>query len=379
MRSTVYLIGAGPGAPDLITLRGYRCLQQADVVIFDHLVHPDLLDVAPEGAERIDVGSAAPEQRDQEAICYLLAEKAREGKIVARLKWGDPFLFDRGGEEALFLHEQGLNFEVVPGVPAAVGATAYAGIPITYPGGGDTVTFVRGHEDEGREKARVRWDSLAELDGTIVCYAGPKALPKMLQSLVEHGRSPDEAAAIIMHGTLSSQRTIAGTLQGLGERLQEQPITEAALLIVGKVVNFREHLRWFDSRALFGRRALVMDSSDEPGDLADLLRAHGAEVISHTDAEVDVYRQLLDRKIDLVTFTSASAMLNFAANFGADQASDLLGHTVVATLGAAAADAANRAHISPAVQLEEGSLSAFAEAIAASFRNQQAEPSSARA
>jgi uroporphyrinogen III methyltransferase/synthase len=379
VRSTVYLIGAGPGAPDLITLRGYRCLQQADVVIFDHLVHPDLLDVAPEGAERIDVGSAAPEQRDQEAICYLLAEKAREGKIVARLKWGDPFLFDRGGEEALFLHEQGVSFEVVPGVPAAVGATAYAGIPITYPGGGDTVTFVRGHEDEGREKARVRWDSLAELDGTIVCYAGPKALPKMLQSLVEHGRSPDEAAAIIMHGTLSSQRTIAGTLQGLGERLQEQPITEAALLIVGKVVNFREHLRWFDSRALFGRRALVMDSSDEPGDLADLLRAHGAEVISHTDAEVDVYRQLLDRKIDLVTFTSASAMLNFAANFGADQASDLLGHTVVATLGAAAADAANRAHISPAVQLEEGSLSAFAEAIAASFRNQQAEPSSARA
>ncbi len=115
MRSTVYLIGAGPGAPDLITLRGYRCLQQADVVIFDHLVHPDLLDVAPNNAERIDVGSAAPEQRDQEAICYLLAEKAREGKIVARLKWGDPFLFDRGGEEALFLHEQGVNFEVVPG------------------------------------------------------------------------------------------------------------------------------------------------------------------------------------------------------------------------------------------------------------------------
>ena len=175
MRSTVYLIGAGPGAPDLITLRGYRCLQKADVVIFDHLVHPDLLDVAPKHAERIDVGSAAPERRDQDAICYLLAEKAREGKTVARLKWGDPFLFDHGGEEALFLHEQGVHFEVVPGVPAAIGATAYAGIPITYPGGGDTVTFVRGHEDEGREKARVDWDSLAGLDGTIVCYAGPQA------------------------------------------------------------------------------------------------------------------------------------------------------------------------------------------------------------
>lgn len=367
MRSTVYLIGAGPGAPDLITLRGFRCLQRADVVIFDHLVHPDLLAVAPGTAERIDVGSAAPEQRDQEAICYLLAEKAREGKVVARLKWGDPFLFDRGGEEALFLHEQGVNFEVVPGVPAAVGATAYAGIPLTYHGGGDTVTLVRGHEDDGREKARVRWDSLAALDGTIACYAGPKALPKMLESLIEHGRSPDEPAAIVINGTLSSQRTMTGTLQELAGRLKEQPISEAALLIVGKVVNFREHLRWFDSRALFGRRALVMDSSDEPGDLAGLLRAHGADVITGTDAEVDVYRQLLDRKIDLVTFTSASAVLNFAANFGADQASDLLGRTVVATLGAAAADAANRALISPAVQLQEGSLGSFAEAIAASF------------
>jgi uroporphyrinogen III methyltransferase/synthase len=176
--ATVYLIGAGPGAPDLITLRGYRCLQKADVVIFDHLVSPDLLSVAPKHAERIDVGSAAPEPRDQDAICYLLAEKAREGKTVARLKWGDPFLFDQGGEEALFLHEQGVRYEVVPGVPHAIGATAYAGIPITYPGGGDTVTFVRGHEDEGREKARIDWTALATLDGTIVSYAGPQQLPK---------------------------------------------------------------------------------------------------------------------------------------------------------------------------------------------------------
>lgn len=363
MRSTVYLIGTGPGAPDLITLRGFRCLQKADVVIFDHLVHPDLLDVAPKHAERIDVGSAAPEEGDQQAICYLLAEKAREGKNVARLKWGDPFLFDRGGEEALFLHEQGVNFEVVPGVPAAIGMSAYAGIPITYHGGGDTVTFVRGHEDEGREKPRVHWDSLAQLDGTIVCYAGPRQLPKMLQALSEHGRSPDEPAAIVAHGTLSSQRTITGTLKELTEQLKDQPLGSAALLIVGKVVNFRDHLRWFDSRPLFGRRALVMHSKEQPDDLADMLGARGAEVIVDTDAHVDVYRQLLDRKIDLVTFTSASAVLNFAANYGADQASDLLNHTLVATLGPAAADAAHRTHIAPAVELPDGSLSAFAEAI----------------
>ncbi|MBY0497185.1 MAG: uroporphyrinogen-III C-methyltransferase [Cyanobacteria bacterium] len=367
MRATVYIIGAGPGAPDLISLRGYRLLQKADVVIFDHLVHPDLLDAAPEHAERIDVGSAAPEARDQDAICYLLAEKAREGKTVARLKWGDPFLFDQGGEEALFLHEQGVRYEVVPGAPHAIGATAYAGIPITYPGGGDTVTFVRGHEDEGREKARIDWTALATLDGTIVSYAGPQQLPKMLSSLIEHGRSPGEPAAIILHGTLSSQKTITGTLGSLLAQVKEQPVG-AGLLIVGKVVNFRDHLRWFDSRPLFGRRALVMHSKEQPDDLADLLSAQGAEVVLDTDADVDVYRQLLDRKIDLVTFTSASAVLNFAASVGADQASDLLAHTVVAVQGDAAADAAGRANIDPAVQQPAGSLLAFAEAIVTRFK-----------
>jgi uroporphyrinogen III methyltransferase / synthase len=366
VKSIVYLIGAGPGAPDLITLRGHRCLQNADVVIFDHLVNPALLDIAPAHAERIDVGSAAPEPRDQDAICYLLAEKAREGKNVARLKWGDPFLFDQGGEEALFLHEQGVQYEVVPGVPHAVGATAYAGIPITYSGGGDTVTFVRGHEGEGREKAKIQWDALASLDGTIVSYAGPQ-LPKMLAALMEHGRSPEEPAAIIINGTLSSQRTLTGTLSSLLEQVKEQSVG-AGLLIVGKVVNFREHLRWFDSRPLFGRRALVMRSKEQPDDLPDLLRSQGADVILDTDAHVDLYRLLLDRKIDLVTFTSASAVLNFAANFGADQAADLLAHTVVAVQGSAAADAATRANISPAVQEPAGPLPAFADAIVAKFR-----------
>lgn len=367
MKSIVYLIGAGPGAPDLITLRGYRCLQRADVVIFDHLVHPDLLEIAPKHAERIDVGSAAPEPRDQDAICFLLAEKAREGKNVARLKWGDPFLFDQGGEEALFLHEQGVQYEVVPGVPHAIGASAYAGVPITYPGSGDTVTFVRGHEDEGREKARIDWTALAKLDGTIVSYAGPQQLPKMLHALIEHGRSPEEPAAIILQGTLSSQRTITGTLAGLSAQLKEEPVG-AGLLIVGRVVNFRDHLRWFDSRPLFGRRALVMHSNEQPDNLAELLASQGAEVLVDTDTHIDIYRQLLDRKIDLVTFTSASAVLNFAANFGADQVSDLLAHTVVAIQGVAAADAATRANISPAVQEPAGSPAAFAQAIVTRFK-----------
>lgn len=368
MRSIVYLIGAGPGAPDLITLRGYQCLQQADVVIYDHRVHADVLQYATAQAERIDVGGGSADASAQDAICFLVAEKAREGKVVARLKRGDSFLFDHGGEEALFLHEQGIPFEVVPGVPSAFGAAAYAGIPITYPGAGDTVTFVRGYEDDVRERTRINWDSLAGLGGTVVCYAGPRQLPKMLAALIEHGRPADESAAIIVNGTLSSQRTITGTLAELAEAVDEHPIG-AALLIVGRVVNFREHLRWFDSRPLFGRRALVMHSKEQPDAMAMLLQRHGAEVLIDTDAGIDVYRQLLDRKVDVVTFTSASAVLGFLASVGPDQASDLLAHTAVATLGPAAADAAARANVTPAIQLPGGSLAGFAEAIAAHFRS----------
>lgn len=366
MRSIVYLIGAGPGAPDLITLRGFQCLQQASVVIYDHRVHAGVLQYAPAQAERIDVGGASPDASAQEAICYLIAEKAREGKVVARLKRGDSFLFDHGGEEALFLHEQGIPFEVVPGVPSAIGASAYAGIPITYAGGGDTVTFVRGFDDDGTERTRVDWDHLAGLGGTMVCNAGPKQLPKMLEALIAHGRPPDESAAIIVNGTLPSQRTLTGTLAELARSVEEHPVG-AAILIVGRVVNFREHLRWFDSRPLFGRRALVMHSKEQPDDVAALLEQQGALVLLDTDAGIDVYRQLLDRKVDVVTFTSASAVLGFLASVGADQASDLLAHTVVATLGPAAADAVTRANVTPAIQLPGGSLTSFAGAIAAHF------------
>ena len=365
MRSIVYLIGAGPGAPDLISLRGHPCLQRADVVIYDHMVNARLLEAAHPAAERIDVGSAAPQHSDQEAICYLLAEKAREGKVIARLKWGDPFVFDHGGGEALFLHEQGIPFEVVPGIPAVIGVPAYAGIPITYHGGGDTVTIVRGHEDEGREKTRVDWDSLARLDGTILCYAGPRQLPKMLDALLAHGRAGGESAAVVVNGTLPSQRTMAGTLGELAREVKEHPVGGPSVLIVGKVVGFREHLRWFDARPLFGRRVLVMRSIEQPDDLRDRLENRGATVVVENDTHHDIYRMLLDGKFDVVTFTTASAFLAFAAKYGADQASDLLAHTVVATMGPAAADAAARAKVTPAVHLAAGTTPELVSAIVA--------------
>src|SRR5262245_19276660 len=278
-RNVVYLIGAGPGDPGLITVRGLECLSAADVVLYDHLVPAQLLRHAREDAEKIDVGVAAPQPLEQEAICYLLAEKAREGKSVARLKWGDPFVFDRGGAEALFLHEQGVRFEVVPGVPAGVGVPSYAGVPITYPGGGDTLTFVRGHEDEGKTRASIDWANLAKLDGTIVCYAGAAQLPHILAALVGHGRPPEEAAALIYDGTLPTQDTVVGSLDEIARATKESPDRRPAILVVGRVAKLREHLRWFDARPLFGKRILVTRPRDSAAELVERLEAMGAEAI----------------------------------------------------------------------------------------------------
>ncbi len=276
-RPTVFFIGAGPGDPGLITTRGARCLAAADVVVYDSLVHPALLRYARPECERIDVGRAAPQGLEQEAISYLLVEKAREGKIVARLKWGDPFVFDDGGEEALFVHEHGVPFEVVPGVTSGVGVPAYAGISVTYRGGGDTLTFVRGHEDASRTAPKIDWASLARLDGTVVCYAGPRQVPAILSALLSHGRPAEEPAALVYDGTLPTQQTIVGTL---GSLVNSVPAVDApAMIIVGRVAALRDHLRWFDARPLFGRRVIVTRSREQARELVELLEEQGAQVI----------------------------------------------------------------------------------------------------
>ena len=276
---TVYIVGAGPGDPLLITVRGQRCLSSADVVVHDHLVHPRLLRLAPARAERIDVGAAAPQPLEQDAINLLLAEKAREGKTVVRLKWGDPFVFDSGGKEALFLHEQEVPFEVVPGVTAPVAAPTYAGVPVTYPGAGDVLVFIRGHEDGSYTTPRIDWSAVAAIEGTIVCYAGARQLPNIIDALVAHGRSPKEWSAVVSHGTLPQQRTMHGTLGELQEKLKANPQKDPAVLIAGAVAGLREHLRWFDARPLFGKRVLVTRTREQAGDLVQMLEDLGAEAI----------------------------------------------------------------------------------------------------
>ena len=276
---TVYLIGAGPGEPSLISVKGFRHITSADVVVHDQLVHPRLLESARPDAEKIDVGTVSPRPREQDAICFLLADKAREGKMVARLKWGDPFVFDSGGKEALFLHEQRIPFEVVPGLPPSIGGPCFAGVPITYPEASDALIFIRGHETETNTPPDVDWSRVAPLQSTIVSYAGGAQLEVIIDELLTNGRSPNEPAVLILNGTLPNQRTLQGSLLQIQSVVRKAQRQNSAVLVVGPVVGLREHLRWFDARPLFGKSVLVTRARDQAREFVDRLLDLGANPI----------------------------------------------------------------------------------------------------
>ena len=346
--SIIYLIGAGPGDPSLLTVRGHRYLTAADVVVYDHLVHRRMLSLVRPDAERIDVGPAAPLPLEQDAICLLLAEKAREGKTVARLKWGDPFVFDSGGKEALFLHEQGLPFEVVPGIPASIGSPTYAGIPVTYPGAADTLTLVRGHEGESSVPPRVAWSYLARVKGTIVTYAAGPQLAAMVKALRRHGRPASEPAALIYRGTLPSQHTIQGTLAEIAELVSRPDHRETAVLVVGRVTALRQHLRWYDVLPLFGLRIVVTRPQAQAAELVTRLEQLGADTIETPTIQIVGPEDPapLDRVcariggFDWVVFTSANAVLYFMRHLlaGPGDVRDLKGVRLCA-VGPATAEA----------------------------------------
>ena len=280
LRPKVYLVGAGPGDPGLLTLRGKACLQEADVVLYDHLANPALLDYVSSEAERIYVGRrGCGTYRPQDEINQLMLQKVREGKCVVRLKGGDPFVFGRGGEEAEWIVAHRIPFEVVPGVTSAVAVPAYAGIPVTHRTLASTVAFITGHEDPAKEETVLEWPRFAAAEGTLVFLMGVKNLSMIVSRLVEEGKSVDTPVALIRWGTYPQQHTVVGTLRDIVDRAKSAEIRPPTVVVVGEVVRLREQLNWFETQPLFGKRVLVTRAKAQASELSNLIRARGGEPI----------------------------------------------------------------------------------------------------
>src|SRR5215470_8164177 len=264
--SKVYLIGAGPGDPELITWKGRRLLAQADSILFDHLANEALLDLAPAGAERLYVGKKkATHSFSQEEICEMLIERARRGLRVVRLKGGDPYIFGRGGEEAEALADAGIEFEVVPGVTVPLGMAAYSGVPLTHREHTSVVTFVTGHSVESIDWNRV---GLAE---TLVVFMGLTTFPAIARELIARGRPADTPALAVRWATRPDQETVAGTLESLAELIESRGLKPPATIIVGEVVRLREKLDWYERLPLFGRRIVVTRAKGQAEALSEKL------------------------------------------------------------------------------------------------------------
>jgi uroporphyrinogen III methyltransferase / synthase len=276
----VYLVGAGPGDPGLMTIRSLDLIVAADVILHDRLIPRDALAAARPDAEILyvgkDPGEASVAQQDIEKV---LIERAREGRIVVRLKGGDPFVFGRGGEEGEALAAAGIPFEVVPGVTAGVAAPAYAGIPVTHRDDASAVAFITGHEDPEKEDSALDYEALARFPGTLVFYMGVKALPRIAERLIATGRDPSEPAAVIERGTLPGQRTVSSTLEGIAAAAAEAEIKSPSVTVVGPVAARRERIAWLEGRPLHGRRIVVTRARAQASELARRLDALGAEPI----------------------------------------------------------------------------------------------------
>lgn len=321
----VILIGAGPGDPGLITVKGLEGLRRADVIIYDRLIPESLLARARPGAELIYVGKASSHHTlTQEEINALLVDKAREGKLVARLKGGDPFVFGRGGEEAEVLAEAGIPFEVVPGVSSAVAVPAYAGIPVTHRGLAASFSAITGHEDPTKPSSQIDWGALADAPGTLVFLMGVENLANIVGELLRRGRPSQTPIAVIGQGTTPRQETVAGTLGDILEKLEAKQPAPPAVIVVGEVVSLRDRLRWFDSRPLFGKRILVTRSRAQAGRLSALLAAEGAEPVELPAIEIQdpadtaaLDQALADiKKFQWVIFTSVNGVAAFFRRLG---------------------------------------------------------------
>jgi uroporphyrinogen III methyltransferase/synthase len=316
----VYLVGAGPGDPGLITLRGKMLLERAEVLIYDYLASKKLLKYVPKDAELIYAGKrgGVKHTHTQEEINRMLVERALAGRRVVRLKGGDPFIFGRGGEEIEALVKAGVTFEVVPGVTSATAAATYAGIPITHREYTSTVAFVTGHEDPTKPNSNIAWDKLATGVGTIVIYMGIKNLKSITEKMIKYGRDPLTPVAVVRWASTSEQRTVVGNLKNIAEVVQKNNIKPPSLVVIGEVVNLRETINWYEKRALFGKKVVVTRTREQASELINLLENCGAEclefptislepldsydILDRALVEIDTYQWILFTSINAVDY-----------------------------------------------------------------------------
>jgi uroporphyrinogen III methyltransferase / synthase len=344
---TVYLVGAGPGDPGLLTLRGKELLERCDALVYDRLADPRIVGIAHPGAERHYAGKAPGRHAmTQDEINDLLVELGRRHPTVVRLKGGDPFIFGRGGEEGLCLRQAGIEFEVVPGVSSAYAVPAYAGIPVTQRGMAAQVTIVTGHEDPAKPEPDVDWAGLARTPGTLVFLMGVGALAPNMARLVEHGLPADTPAAVIARGTRPDQQTVVSTVAGIAEAAAGADVRPPAITLVGQVATLHEQLGWFERRPLFGRRVVVTRARAQASGLARRLSDLGAQVIEAPAIRIEPlpYERPDLAAADILVVTSVNGVeLLLAGDVRC------LRDTVVAAIGTATADALRSRGVEPDV------------------------------
>jgi len=286
-KGIVFLVGAGPGDPKLITVKGMQCITNADVIIYDRLVNPTLLNYAKPDAELIYAGkSPAHHALTQDEINLVLVQKTQEGKTVVRLKGGDPFVFGRGGEEVEILAEHGISYEIVPGITSAIAAPEYAGIPVTHRNYASSFAVITGHEADIKDTQRISWDKIAKGADTLVFLMGMRNLPEIVEELTKHGRDKNEAIALIHWGTTPEQKTLLGTLSDIVEKATAEKFESPAVIVVGEVVTLREKLAWFEKKPLFGKRVIITRATRQASVLADKISALGGEAWEFPTIEI---------------------------------------------------------------------------------------------
>ncbi len=317
----VWLVGAGPGEPGLITVRGLEVLSQADVVLYDALAHPSLLDACPDADRRYVGKRYAFDNPPQAGINQQLIDEAKKGKKVVRLKGGDPFLFARGAEEAEALAEAGVPFEIVPGVPSPVAAAAYAGMSLTHRDLSSSTTFITGSDKAGKEWSPDAWKKLATATDTICVLMGMRRIAEITQAIIDGGRDPNTPAAVIQWGARPEQRVEVGTVSDIAERARARGLSNPAIIVVGKIVALRKQLCWYDSRPLFGKRILVPRPAHQAKATAEAVRSRSAkpvvfpviEIVDPPDIERLYAAARQVQSYDWVLFTSANGVERFFA------------------------------------------------------------------